>query len=480
MYNPSTLDPIVHLRGDYEMGGGVWDQLYMRRPQKLSKERLNLNPWGGFHELKLNRLFELNIFSASYDIGLVDKGYIYLYFDRSNEAQSHGLRISRNKMFPSIYFIRNENGKFLKKEVIHHKTIDDVYKIQIDYNAPNIIITSNHNVIFQKELAHVFKDGITLAWGGSSEYTPVWVDNIYVYRPIHGELFKTSFSKFEIKITPNQIYFILFFILSYTLILFYIKEDKRKSHLNLSLSFILTTAYLLHYNYIAERYYEPPGNDLDQIQFDYQNLKKKYFVDLERKETNKIFIFGGSKTYGDGARMRDNTWVRIIANKILKHKDKKNKMAIFNWGIASAQSKNILNFVKEQRKYRPKIAIFLVGVNDWNTEIFLINIRNIIILLQKIKTRIIFIEESTYANELALTTKTNSYENFQRLLPFCDQNQDITCIGLHDKIYNPQTRKYDSGIRWVEWVHFNSYGQILFAELIFPIIRKEIEYLQVN
>ncbi len=74
-----TLPDFVHLRGNYETGGGAWDQLYMERPQKLGQERLNLNSWGGFHELKLNKNFEENNFFVSLDTALSDNSYIFHY-----------------------------------------------------------------------------------------------------------------------------------------------------------------------------------------------------------------------------------------------------------------------------------------------------------------------------------------------------------------------------------------------------------------
>ncbi len=108
----SSLSPIVHLRKNYWYGG-VLDRLYMQRSQKLSKERLNLNAWGGFHELKLDKILKLKEMNISFDISLAQNSYIYVYYDRSNEERMYGVRLSRNKMFPSMYFVRDGDGKFL-------------------------------------------------------------------------------------------------------------------------------------------------------------------------------------------------------------------------------------------------------------------------------------------------------------------------------------------------------------------------------
>lgn len=470
---------IVHLRSEYDLGGGVWDESFMSEPQKLSQERLNLNVWGGFHELKLDRVFDSSAFQLSFDFSLSTDSYIYIYLDRSNEQRSYGIRVSRNKMFPSIFFIRDGDGKFLVKNEININIQKELSHIQVFYNKPAVVVKIDEATVFhQSDLSEMFSDGIVVAWGGSYERTPVYIDNIKVIDENNQSLFYTNFGSFNSFSLSKYILLPLAIFAIYSLILRATRSTPQyEIFININLIATLTAVYLLYYFVFSSRYYVEPGmSDHDITQY-YNQIEKENLVDLENSKKKKIFFYGGSKTYGDGASSQDKTWVNLLTSDLkTKLTGDSSLYKFINWGVPSAKTSHLLELHQRLIHYAPVMTVLLIGVNDNDSNIFYRNVQKIIELNRKKNIYTILLEELTYINRLEDLASNDSFQNFQKIRPLCAQ-QRVTCIGQYDKVYDSKEKLYDTGIRWVEWVHFNSYGQKLFASIVEPEVFKILKHL---
>jgi hypothetical protein len=67
----------------------------------LHRNQLHLAEWHGFNEVHLNELVQVG--EIEYRFRLDPGAYIYFIFNRSETGQ-HGIRLSRNKNFPSMFY----------------------------------------------------------------------------------------------------------------------------------------------------------------------------------------------------------------------------------------------------------------------------------------------------------------------------------------------------------------------------------------
>jgi lysophospholipase L1-like esterase len=461
----------VHLRKEYPIPG-AWDKVYMSDHQKLSEERLNLNAWGGFHELKLDKKFYQKELNVSFKVNLSPSSYIYIYLDRSDEEKSYGVRLSRNTLYPSLFFIRNGNGEFVFREEIDYEPEKELNHIEILYTPSKVEIKSNqHSVLIRDDLKKIFDGGVSLAFGGSFEKTPVWIDDILIKDEQGETLYQTSFGMFE-ELFSRIGTLLTFFALSVCLFLISrISDSTWKVTTGFSLAFMLLVLYFVYYDEFSKMYYK----NVEQFNYDpiYRKLKAESKSRLEQTEKKKIFIFGGSKARGDGARKTEDRWSNILQRNIDSVVD---GIELFNWGMPAALSKDILRLREDLAQYNPSLMIILTGVNDYVLTDFVKNVHTLIELNKRDGIKTILIEESTYINDLNQLKENQAFNYFQAIKAFCKDTM-VECLELFDEMYNTETRLYDQGIRWVEWVHLTSFGQYQFAQMITPGILREIQKL---
>jgi hypothetical protein len=469
-----TLEDFKHLRASYDRGGGAWDKVYMERPQKLNKERLNLNAWGGFHELALKKTLRGPNVSASFKTGLSMDSYLYLYFNRVEDKQSSGVRLSRNEMYPSIFFIRNEQGKFLSKESVKLSLLD-VNDIKVNYEGINTkIVINEKNITIPVNLREALSSEINLAFGGSYEKTPVWIDDLLIKDHNNKVIFQTDFGKLEKLFSNKYLLLTLVPVSIYLLLLFFIRRLELKIVFNLSIFLTVIVVYSFYYFVFSGRYFSESGIDESGIDYTFSYLNDDYSKDLKDKNKKKIFFYGGSKTYGHGAITKDETWVRLIEQNLSSKREFSN-FSVMNWGIASIKTEKILSNHKKLLKFRPAIVFLLTGVNDYDENSFLKNVTEIVNINKREGIKTVLIEESTYVNKLDSINENESYMRFDSIKHLCSI-ETVSCVGVRKDLYSSEN-VYDSGLLWLEWVHFSSYGQSVFADILMPHVIKELENL---
>ena len=412
---------------------------------------------------------------ASFEVFLSPKSYIYIYFDRSNEEKSYGVRLSKNKMFPSIYFIRNGKGKFLHKEVIVWDNSASDHEIEIVYNNPAVFINVNgKEILAKRDLLEIFDEGIEIAWGGSSENTPVWIDNIKILNSDDTLIYDSKFGKFEGGIDWYKLLVITFCFGIYVLGLRTFQNRRTEILINFYLLIFFTIIYFSYYYVFSGRYFNERGLQDEDIRRNFLALKKKYKDALNDQNRKKVVFYGGSKTEGIGARFESEIWVNIVKENLSSGLENFNQFSFFNWGISSAASRHFVEFNNELIKSKPSMIIILMGINEHDHDLIKKNIKKILSLNKISGVRTLILKESFYSNNQKSIKEDYSYRNFMSLNPLCN-NLTVICVDINEEIYNMKNPLYDTGIRWVEYVHNNSYGQELFGSAVTPYILKELK-----
>jgi lysophospholipase L1-like esterase len=88
---------------------------FMKTRNALFRNRLHLGEWHGFNEVSLKERVEPA--AIEYRFRLSPGAYLYFIFNRS-ESGHHGIRLSRNEKFPSMFYQADRVNKFVSRTVL--------------------------------------------------------------------------------------------------------------------------------------------------------------------------------------------------------------------------------------------------------------------------------------------------------------------------------------------------------------------------
>jgi lysophospholipase L1-like esterase len=100
------------------------------------------------------------------------------------------------------------------------------------------------------------------------------------------------------------------------------------------------------------------------ITTDHNGFRVTNKVDYNSNDNYKIFAIGGSTTEEldiDDKKM----WTHLLQEKLNFKQD----VTVINTGVSGLRAKHHLATLKNIIKYKPDMAIFLIGINDWNWHI---------------------------------------------------------------------------------------------------------------
>lgn len=471
LLNQSLKDfSLIQPRLGYQISAGMWDKNFEEDYQKFSRERLNLSSWGGFHEVALKEFVPIKELSLQYDLILKPNSFHLYYFDYSRKERKVGVRLSNNPFYPNIYFERDETGKFLIREELLTKTLESGRKkVAIHYGDTELEVKIDNKVILKSPIPNGLEEKAQPAWSGGTETFPSSIDNIKI-KLKDSILFETGFGQFENFLRKGGYIFIFFlFIYFFISIKFLSEKTQNLIHINLGLAFL--GVYFLLYYEISNKYFDDDYPDYDEeVYSGYEELKNKYQLTSLKSQDSKVYLYGGSKAYGDGSIYRDQTWFNFTLNSIQEDQTIQ-KYKLYNWAIPSADSKHFLKLHKELIDSNPKAVIIHAGINDFDPKVISKNIKELLEINEKNQIPTLIVEELSFANSYEEGKSSYPRLNYLALEPFC-QKTLVTCLSTYDKFYDSKEKSYDLGILWMEWVHNSSYGQKVFAEITKDGIKK--------
>ena len=195
-----------------------------------------------------------------------------------------------------------------------------------------------------------------------------------------------SFRQLFLFSEENLIFFLLYLIFQFIIFLFIFFKNYLLINLFIliNLNLFLTPVF---FNYTFDVPYRAPNKTIE-VNWK-KDLKKgfeieKHFsttdsrgnrvnknIDYEKKEKNtyRIFAIGASTTELEG--LDDKLiWSNLVVEKLKKTEMlKKNNYEIINFGVAGLRSMHHYYTLKRNLSSKPDLAIFLLGVNDWNYHI---------------------------------------------------------------------------------------------------------------
>ena len=104
------------------------------------------------------------------------------------------------------------------------------------------------------------------------------------------------------------------------------------------------------------------------ISADKKGYRTNKEIDYLNKDPNTLRIFAiGASTTEEGSKDNNKIWSSLLENKLSKQSDK--NIEVINVGIAGLRSEHHYITLKRIKKFNPDVAIFLMGINDWNRHI---------------------------------------------------------------------------------------------------------------
>jgi lysophospholipase L1-like esterase len=455
-------------------------EYYNQRPT-LAHDELNLGAWLGYQEVITKN--PVNFQTIEFDFST--KGhpsYFYFVFNKT-EYSEYALRLSTDPNIQQGLFLLSTTGEFVSQEILALSPITENswHHVLLKFDSENHVI---HVIVDDKPATTIKADFFASGkFGFRGSNIPVFIDTV-IARDVAGNRTFTDQFRFQSKtIRSSYFSFFCFLLLILTALYLLMKEfgiPEKKSLLSIitmtfggMLVFLVAELYLLFF-------YVSSYPNVDSLPFkiwdhfiSHQNTsildwKKDRLNEIhaelaQYRDTDTVLWIGSSQTWGAGARVHDDTFVKVAERLTQQHGHK--NLTFINAGINGSTAKESLAYYKENWiQSRPKLVIINFSSNDTDPEIFQAALQEFVDTNKKNNIKTVFILE---ANS---TEVRPSDLPLHALMREVGARNNILTIDLHAFIKD-QTFK---GILWWDYVHLTSFGQHLAGEYLF----KQLDTLQ--
>lgn len=446
---------------------------FMNTMPALFKFRLNLSKWQGYHELIFNR--ELNPEEISFNYKMDDKQYFVFFFNSDKEGKKYsGFRISNHERYPSIFF-HTMDHRFIDKIKIPANEFDTkklhIFKIKFLPESFTVFIDQKEIFTFQESV----KANSFVGFRGGFADLRSDIDDFAITEKDGNKIFDSFFNW---KLVPKlSFYTILFFCLYLSLAYFILKillrlENivvlKYIAYINFNLLLVALFVYVAMYSHIAKIYptiskvYS--GYPVIPTTEEVINQIRRTYADNKKNQT-RVWFVGSSQTWGAGVYKEEDTFVRKIEKELQKNKP---NLDCINGGVSGFTSKMALDLYKELfTKIKPDIVVINFSHNDAifkvSLEEYIQNLKEIVELNRAHQVTTILSVEPVEIHFDEPEAHRNAMKDFAL-------RENIPLIDMHTELAS----KYDEGFLWWDRVHLTSYGNSLFADIMFEYLNKII------
>ncbi|MBK6604088.1 MAG: SGNH/GDSL hydrolase family protein [Leptospiraceae bacterium] len=444
---------------------------FMNTMPALSKFRLNLSKWQGYHELVFNK--ELSPEEISFKYRMEDKQYFVFFFNSSKDInKSSGIRISNNAFYPSIFF-HAANHKFIDKYQFNDfKSDTNLHIFRIKFLSESFVISVDGKEIFtfQEPTIKTMYIGFR---GGLADIRSD-VDDLTIKQRDGSEI-KETFLNWNLvyKFSAYAVVFLLVYLtLTYKILKIKFKADilpvlKYTLYLNFNLLLFALFLFIAMYSHISKLH-----SITSTVYPDYpvipstEEVKKEIVTQYSsNKNKARIWFVGSSQTWGAGVYREEDTFIQRIEKAL---QTAKLNIECINGGISGFSSESALDFYKENfDKIRPDITVINLSHNDAffgiGPDKYMENLKAMMELNRKNKvTTILSVEPVEIQFEIV--------KPYHHAMKEFAKKENIPLIDMHSEMAS----KYEEGFLWWDRVHLTSYGNSLFAESMIPTLKKII------
>ncbi|MGZ3727107.1 MAG: SGNH/GDSL hydrolase family protein [Pseudobdellovibrio sp.] len=226
--------------------------------------------------------------------------------------------------------------------------------------------------------------------------------------------------------------------------------------------------YFSHMYPIAQSNIAPPtltysyrwihsSSALDQTA-DYQKLL--YGKISLPKKLDRIVFFGSSQTFGEGSRIKSESWANTLFLKLKRSGPVSDRFIIKNEalkGSVAKEQKKILLAMSDLGKN--DLILIDLGNNDRSPNEFKNNMTEMLDFIKKQSSQALLILEP---NDPQINS-SHLEENHKIMKELCASYQ-VPCFDMHRYLMSPGV--FDTGFMWWDHVHPTSYGHSLIADVL--------------
>ena len=131
---------------------------------------------------------------------------------------------------------------------------------------------------------------------------------------------------------------------------------------------VRTANYKITKEYKEDGFFKGIFSGKHIISSDKKGYRTNKKIDYLNKDKNTLRIFAiGASTTEEGSKDNNKIWSSLLENKLAKISNK--NIEVINVGMAGLRAEHHYITLKRVKKFNPDVAIFLMGINDWNNHI---------------------------------------------------------------------------------------------------------------
>ncbi len=450
-----------------ELARGVMGaQSFVYELQPLAGGGLNLAAWHGYQEVMSRTAFD--IASVELRFYMERRGYLSVLFQEA-DGDYAGVRISKNRDYPSMLFTATRDGEFTSRTEIkklRQFPVSEWQTLRFELDGERLKIFRDEERLRMLEL----QVGSPLRVGFRGGKELVLVDDIRVEER-NGQVFRESFSRPRNWLLVNLVCAAIVLGLSAVLFLALRRiptlTDTRLLAYLLMFSGVLVviSLMLLGFGTYAKRFYPDQSAKLErQEEYWKDTLKQAVARRLESEYrrppaqgTRRVIFLGSSQTQGAGAAMLDETLVRQT-ERLLNELPGEVRFECINTAVSGQRIADMAGgYFQRWIDLEPSIVIVNASNNDIGH-----GKRQFREWLTRLAER-----NRELGIELVLVMEPNSLERrvpalgrFHDIMRSVGEEYGLRVVDMHGYLLE----RYDDGFLWWDWVHLTSFGQRLFAE----------------
>ena len=452
---------------------GAYSFLYSRQP--LAGGRLDLAAWHGFQEVVLDR--DLDPERIELDFLLQRNAYFTVEINRAGDRY-HGLRISRHKAFPSIFFRASTDGRFFRDQRIRELPRSALrewhrLRIELDDDRTTLFVDDREIGSFELEITRPHRIGLR---GGRF---PGYVDNLRVVER-DGSVFREGFGRPRnwARVYASSILLLPALAVVLFLVLGRVTSVSAKFLLFYFLMFagVLAIAAGAIYGLTSYRsflYPDPTPGRLAEEAHWRDSAAETIFARIEEDYSptpepgvHRVLFLGSSQTWGAGAAREADTLVRRT-ERLLNRRAESERFECINMAVSGFRLEQMAQAWAERGvALEPHTVIVNAANNDvgFNRAKFEAALASIVDGAHAAGARVLLVMEPN-----AVERDTRTLRQLHGLMAGVAESRAVPIVNMHQHL----AERYDEGFLWWDWIHLTSYGQRLFAE---RLVEALVEY----
>jgi lysophospholipase L1-like esterase len=455
---------------------------FLRGGQSVSGRRLNLGAWHGFHEVLYRA--PLRPTEIELDFELFPRAHLSVIFGRTGEGFS-GVRLSLDPARESMVFEASALGEFTRRAPMPGAALEarKVHHLRLAIEGDAVEVAVDGSSLGRFDLA-VPEPGLVGVRGGGRMSI---VDNLVIGQRGSGPTLEPEASVYEsfgARAEPRAVGLALLLVVLANLAAFGATPansgERRQRVLalivgNATLA-VMTSLLVVFLEWRAERY--PAADALLRASEDAWRLSEagEIRAAIRRRHavpppagTVRVLLIGSSQTWGSGAS-RESETIAAALERLLQAGEPRVRYEVVNGGVSAADSALLLSIFEEDwASLAARAVVVNLSNNDADPAAFARNLERMATLVRRAGGQPLFVLEANSPEDrrAELEKLAAKHEAMRRV----GREQGVPVVDMHGYLLENQ----DRGFLFWDFAHLTSLGQKLFAERLYPEVRRLLD-----